>query len=167
MRGTGAIYWLIILLVIGVARLCPAGSGDEGAFFSPDGSLIILSQAEVAFHVDGPPGLYDAEAPVEVFVRSISGEWAISCHAEPLLGENGEIAPDRIFIKHEYTDPNADFGGGPGYESLGEPRLIAEGAFTGPGPLEANSLSFRILTTWKDEPGTYRGLIRFTYLLKP
>jgi hypothetical protein len=97
----------------------------------------------------------------------MSGHWAVTCHAEALVGEEGVIPPDRIFFKHQYTDPTSDQGAGSGYENLGEARLVAEGAFTGPEPLEVNSLKFRIMTTWEDRPGTYRGIIRLTYLFKP
>jgi hypothetical protein len=100
-------------------------------------------------------------------VRSGFGKWAVLCHAEPLIGDEGEIPPDRILLSHEYTEPDADHGAGPGDQGLGEVSLVGEGSFTGPEPVKVNTLRFRLLTTWGDKPGTYRGLIRFTYLINP
>jgi hypothetical protein len=161
---------LVTSLTLSVPVLAREFSSDklrERPFFPPDGSLIIVSQGEISFHIDGPPGAYDADMPVEIRTGSISNHWTISCYAEPLIGERGIIPPDRLFVRHEYSDPRSDFGAGKGYESLAEPVLVAEGSLTGPEPLEVNSLRFRIMTTWRDPPGAYRGLIRLTYLPMP
>jgi hypothetical protein len=167
MRGAFILCCVLVFSKVGYAQELPSGRPQKTAFFPVDGSLLVLSQDEVFFHAQGPPGVYDAEMPVEVYVGSVSGSWTVSCHAEALVSEKGNIPPDRIFFKNQYTDPNSDHGAGAGYESLGETCLVAEGAFTGPQLQEVSSLRFRILTTWEDKPGTYRGVIRLTYLFKP
>ncbi len=167
MRGALLFCLLAVAAQFAHAQHAPSRRSPDAVFFSQDGSLIVLSEGEILFDVDGPPGVYEAGTPVQISVGSVSGHWAVSCHAEPLVGERGLIPPERIFVEHRCSDPSSDQGAGPGYESLGELRLVAEGGFTGPEPLEVNSLRFRLLTTWEDKPGTYRGIIKFTYLFQP
>ena len=64
---------------------------DGQAVFPGEGSVIILSEGQVFFNVDGPPGVYKAERPVDILVGAEAGNWVLSCHAEPLVGERGEI----------------------------------------------------------------------------
>jgi hypothetical protein len=132
-----------------------------------DAPIIVLSQEKIHFDVNGPPGLYEGDILVDVSVQFPSAEWAILCHAEPLSSDSGEIPPSRIFFSHLYAKEVPDQGAGTGYQSLEEPRLVAQGAFASPALLNVNTLRFRLLTTWEDKPGTYIGIIRFTYLVKP
>jgi len=130
---------------------------------------IILSPDSISFHADTSPGTFDSQ-PVDVTVRSDHKDWSIHCEmisSLTLSGRKSKIPLERLFINTPYTHPAVDKGAGPGYESLDEPRLIAKGFFTGPVSIKASSLKFRLLTTWKDKPGTYVGQIRFTYLTNP
>lgn len=129
--------------------------------------MIILSSDSISFYVCGPPGRFDAQQAVEVDVRSGYENWTLSCEVSSLKGENGEIPGSRIFMNSPFTDPNIDQGAGPGYEAPDEPRLVARGSFTGPLAIKVSTLKFRLVTIWEDRPGTYTGVIRFTYLVKP
>ena len=128
---------------------------------------VILSSDSISFYVCGPPGRFDAQQAVEVNVRSGYEDWTLSCEVSSLKGDTGEIPSSRIFVSSPFTDPNIDQGAGPGYEGLDKPRLAARGSFTGPLAIKVSTLKFRLLTTWEDRPGTYTGVIRFTYLVKP
>jgi hypothetical protein len=130
---------------------------------------IILSPDSISFHADSSPGTFDSQA-VDVTVRSDYKDWSIHCELiSPLTfsGSKNKIPFERLFINNPYTNPVIDKGAGPGYESMGQPRLVAKGSFTGPVAIKASSLKFRLLTTWEDKPGTYVGQIRFTYLTNP
>jgi hypothetical protein len=131
------------------------------------GPFVAVSQDQISFHVNGPPGTYDADAPIDVLVRGIVGYWMVSCHAEPLLGDQGEIPPSRLFLQQEVRGGDIDDGAGQGFATLAESRLVAEGGFTGPEMIKVNTLRLRLLTTWSDKPGIYTGVIKFTYLMKP
>ena len=103
-------------------------------------------------------------------VRSDRKDWSIHCEViSPLTlsGRTNKIPFERLFINTPYTNPAVDKGAGPGYESMDQPRLVAKGSLTGAAAIKASSLKFRLLTTWKDKPGTYVGQIRFTYLTNP
>ena len=130
---------------------------------------IILSPDSISFHADTSPGTFDSR-PVDVTVRADSKDWSIHCEViSPLTlsRRTNSIPFERLFINTPYTDPAVDKGAGPGYESMDQPRLVAKGSFTGAMAIKASSLKFRLLTTWKDKPGTYVGQIRFTYLTNP
>ena len=153
-------YLLAILLTI----LIP--SWLARAQIDPD-ITIILSSDSISFYVYGPPGRFDAQQAVEVDVRCGYEDWTLSCEVSSLKGEHGEIPGSRIFMSSLFTDPDIDQGAGPGYEALDEPRLVARGSFTGPLAIKVGTVKFRLLTIWEDRPGTYTGVIRFTYLVKP
>jgi hypothetical protein len=141
---------------------------DGEAVFPGEGSVIILSQGELVFNIDGPPGTYEAHAPIDVFVGAEAGSWVLSCQAGPLVGERGTISPARILV----TGVDAVSGGSgrvatEGYRGLAEPFVVAEGAYLGPQPVKVSTLKFALLTTFQDKPGTYVGSITLTYLFRP
>ncbi len=133
----------------------------------PDVPLVILSQEGIHFDVDGPPGAYDADASVHVSVRCNSGNWALLCCAGPLVSEGGSIPPERILLDQVCVGQIADQSAGQEYQSMEQPRVVAQGGFTGPGPIEVAEVGFRLMTTWDDTPGTYAGSIIFTHLVNP
>ena len=130
---------------------------------------IILSPDSISFHADTSPGTFDSQS-VDVTVHSDHKDWSIHCEVITplkLSGRTNRIPFERLFINTPYTDPAVDKGAGPGYESMDQPRLVAKSSLTSAMAIKARPLKFRLLTTWKDKPGTYVGQIRFTYLTNP
>jgi hypothetical protein len=155
---------LLVQVAYGQERL---RSGEGEAVFAGERSVIVLSRGQILFNVDGPPGVYEADGPVEVLIGGDPGNWVLSCQAEPLIGERGEIPPDRLFVNYVNADPRVDNGAGGGFYGLGEPIVLAEGPSLGPVPMGVNTLRVRLLTSCYDTPGVYVGAVILTYLHRP
>jgi hypothetical protein len=137
------------------------------AVFPGEGSVIILSQGEILFNVDGAPGFYEAQSPVEVLVGADAGSWVLSCEAQPLVCGRGEIPPERILVRSINGGSGTDQRAREAYRGLEEPRVVAEGPYLGPVPVKVSTLMFAVLTTCEDKPGTYVGSVTLTYLFRP
>ncbi|MBT3881097.1 MAG: hypothetical protein HON76_10550 [Candidatus Scalindua sp.] len=119
-------------------------------------TFIKLSTDSIVFNVSGEPGEYIADKNVEVTVGSNSSSWAVEAVATPLIGENGEIPANQLYIKKK---------GGKDYTDMGSEILLAEGSQT--SPTVTSDLSFKLKTTWENRAGTYDGEIMFIYLAIP
>lgn len=125
-----------------------------------------IDPVEVTFHVDGPPGIYDADLPVSVSVSSGFSDWSLQCQASALIeGTNGGVIPaSRIYLSGLIGDIAT------GVEpliSLDQPVVVGDGSFTGPEFVPIGVLDFKMESEWDDRPGTYIGQITFTYLAVP
>lgn len=118
----------------------------------------------IRFYATAGPGVYDGDTEVVLLVSSNQEDWAIAVQAAPLQGETGQIPGDQVFVQSDYTDPEADEGGGIGYLCIGEPRVVARGTQTASSEIP---LRFRLKTTYNDKMGNYTGVVFFNYLMAP
>ncbi len=129
-------------------------------------TFIKLSTNSIVFDVSGEPGEYTADKNVEVTVGSNSSSWAVKAIATPLVGENGEIPTNQIYIKKSGgKKKNGKKKGGKGYVDMGSEILVAEGSQT--SPTVTSDIKFKLKTTWENRAGTYDGEIMFIYLAIP
>ena len=154
-----------LFAVAALASVVFAGSPAAlGQYLGP--FAVEIDPVEITFLVDGPPGLYEANLPVNVSVSSGYSEWTLHCQATPLVEAVGGmiIPPTRLYIGGGYGDV---LGGDETLVSLEQPVVIGEGSFTGPDFELIGVLDFKIRSVWDDRPGTYAGQITFTYLAVP
>ena len=152
-----------------------------GLLVSPDGAQsinvkliinpftsILLDPPSVYFEAMGQPSVFDAVSEVAVRVSSNYAGWTVSCKASPLslTGRgNNIISNKRIFIGTAEAKNYRDEGAGRGFKRMHKSILLGSGDQT--PPIEFERLRFRLLTTWKDRPGTYDGNVTFTFLVSP
>ena len=148
----------IIFLLLPVAA---AAQPDyvEGPF------AVQIEPSQVSFYVDGPPGVYNADMPVNVSVRSGFAEWSLHCQASPLIEQDQGLAipASRIYLASGLADAFA----AETVVSLEQPVIVGDGSFTGPEFVPAGVLQFCLQTEWADAPGTYLGQITLTFLATP
>jgi hypothetical protein len=125
-----------------------------------------VNPAAVAFHIDGPPGLYSANVPVNVEVTSGFADWSLYCQASYLTEvTSGTTLPaDRICLAGGFEDTFTDQKS---LVALDQQIVIGRGSFTGPTFVNSAVLSLKFRSQWEDEPGTYVGQITFTFLATP
>ena len=128
---------------------------------------VALSEERIDFNISGLPGLYEADRPITISVDPPFGNWVVFCQGEPLRGPRGLIPPDRIFVSQQRVNPDGTPEPGFEFTSVEELRLVAEGMPSDQQLPGVSTLRFQLLTTWEDEPGTYIGAIKFTYLVRP
>jgi hypothetical protein len=152
--ATLAVSALIVLLAV------------SSTFAQYEPFAVEIDPQDISFHIDGPPGIYDADLPVNVSVSSGFSEWTLHCQASTLAGllKGGAIPPSRLYLEGVLDDLAV---GDESLVSLDKPVLVAQGTFTGPEFVPVNVLRFRIRSEWEDKPGTYSGQITFTYLAVP
>ena len=118
----------------------------------------------VEFEALEQPGVVDADKHVQVIVSSNCTNWSVECSSAGLTSADDFIPSERLFVKSFYTDPGADNGAGPGYESLVVPKLVAAGS-------ASRELSYQVYlkleVTWDDTPGDYDGILNFTVMPTP
>jgi hypothetical protein len=147
--------------------LCLAvGLNYSSAWAQYEPFTVEVDPQEVAFTIDGPPGMYDAVMPLNVSVSSGYSEWSLHCQASSLIEvANGWAIPaSRIYMDGGFQDV---LGDGEGVLTLDQPVLVAQGTFTGPEFVLVSVLSLSIQSEWEDKPGTYTGQLTFTYLAVP
>jgi hypothetical protein len=150
-------------------RTEPAGPGAAVARGAAPTNWSLQASGEtgeeyIRFYATGGPDLYAGDSQVVVLVSTNEDTWAIGVQATPLQGEGGDIEADRVFAQSEYTDPDADEGGGVGYICIGTPRVIAAGPQSEISEFHVN---FRLKTTHMDKAGKYAGRIFLDYLISP
>jgi len=125
-----------------------------------------VSPADVSFHIDGPPGFYSANVPVNVEVSSGFPDWSLYCQATYLTEvTSGTTLPaDRICLAGSFEDTFADQKN---LVALDQQIIIGRGSFTGPAFVNSGVLSLKFRSQWEDKPGTYVGQITFTFLATP
>lgn len=136
------------------------GPGEDQPF------AVEVSPPEIGFHVDGPPSLYPASAPVTISVRSGFADWTLYLQASPLVEvTKGWVVPaSRVLIEGAFQDVlTADAG----LVGLSQPIMVAAGEFTGPDFQLSAVLNLKLMSEWTDRPGTYRGQIILTFLATP
>ncbi len=137
--------------------------GDMGLSVSPidpvGGRTLVIR-----FQATAGPGLYDADREVVVRVRSNSASWTLTAEATPLVGKNGSIPREQVFVGSDYMDPKVDKGGGAGFEGLGSSVVVAKGSKTGMSDIP---LKFKLKAVSKDRAGFYKGFICLSYLAAP
>lgn len=129
------------------------------------GSSTEQVEDRVRFYATAGPGLYDSDSEVVLLIGSNQEGWAIGVQAAPLECGESQIPGDQVFAQSDYTDPDADEGGGVGYICIGRMRVVAR-AGGQIGSLEV-PLRFRLKTTHTDKVGTYMGEMLFSYLITP
>ena len=136
----------IVLILVGIfLQLSTVYCWSE-----PD-SEIILSHDLIQFHlVSGQASPVDADIVVRIIVQSSKSGWVLNYQANPLIGLEGEIPPDRIQVKTPYSN---------GFEGLDLPRLVGRGDDSGTKPDEVATIQFRYMATGQEKPGTYEGTI--------
>jgi hypothetical protein len=123
-----------------------------------------LTEDRIRFYATGGPGMYNADREVVLLVDSNSDGWAISCRAASLVGDNGELPADRVYVKYVDTNSDTPPDGDDGFVDLGEARVVLSGAQVDG---EQARLRFRLETTSDDKAGTYAGTIQFSYFIAP
>jgi hypothetical protein len=120
----------------------------------------------VSFHIDGPPGLYSANVPVNVEVMSGFADWSLYCQASYLTEVTSGITlpASRICLAGSFEDTFADEKS---LVALDQQIIIGRGSLTGPTFVNSGVLSLKFRSQWEDKPGTYVGQITFTFLATP
>jgi hypothetical protein len=158
-----ALARIVITLILVI--LVSAAMADDRRYW--DGAFgVEVDPVEISFRVDGPPGIYDSEAPVNVSVMSGYADWTLYCQATPLVEiTKGWVLPsDRLCLAGVFRDiyePTQELVG------LGEPLVIGTGSFTGPDQVLTSVLDVKLRCEWNDRPGIYQGQIIFTFLAMP
>jgi len=139
----------------------------DGPPFRNLGSFVsggTLARGVVEFEALEQPGIVEADKHVQIIVSSNCTNWSVECSSTGLASEDDFIPPERLYVRSFYTDPGADQGAGPGYESLAVPKLVA----TGSAALELSYQVFlKLEVTWDDLPGDYDGILNFTVMPTP
>lgn len=121
-------------------------------------------QSSIDFEALEKPGIIEPDKHIQIIVSSNCTSWSVDCSSEGLTSLDDMIPPERLFIRSYYTDPGADEGAGPGYESLVAPKMVATGS-------ASQELSYEVFlkldVTWEDEPGSYDGILKFTVMPTP
>ncbi|HVP57477.1 MAG TPA: hypothetical protein VMU02_05225 [bacterium] len=125
-----------------------------------------VNPPQVSFHVDGPPGVYEANVPVNVQVTSGFRDWSLFCEASYLTEvTSGVTLPaDRICLAGSFQDTYTDQKS---LVTLNQQVVIGRGTFTGPTFIDSAVLNLKFRSQWEDRPGTYVGQITFTFLATP
>ncbi len=159
---------IFVTVVAGLTAVAGLGVVVYGVnpVFNDSPFAVIVEPEEITFHIDGPPGLYEAGSPVNVSVRSGFPDWSLHCQATPLteISKGWVIPARRLFIIGAFQDAPL---GSEGLLSLDQPILVGRGSFTGPEFTLTSVLQFRLRTDWTDHPGTYKGKVTFTFLATP
>jgi hypothetical protein len=123
-----------------------------------------LARGTIEFEALQQPGIIEADKHVQIIVSSNCTSWSVECSSAGLNSVDDAIPPERLFIRSYYTDPGADYGAGPGYESLALPKIVAAGS-------SSQELSYQVFlkleVTWDDTPGDYDGILNFTVMPTP
>lgn len=119
----------------------------------------------VRFSQHGRPGALAPDPAIEMQVSCFAPEWSVSAQASPLVADSGEgeIGPDRLFVRSDFTRAQPDIGAGSGFVPLDRPVVVAGGR----APISSTPLDFRLITTWQDAPGIYRGEVQLTVIVRP
>ena len=131
-----------------------------GAFVDGGG----MARGVIEFEAMEEPGIIEPDRHVQIIVSSNCASWSVECSTDGLTSEDDFIPPERLYLRSFYTDPAADFGAGPGYESLAVPKTVASGT-------ASQELSYQVYlkleVTWDDMPGDYDGILNFTVMPTP
>ena len=123
-----------------------------------------MGRGTVEFEAMEQPGIIEADKHVQIIVSSNCTSWSVECSSTGLASADDAIPPERLFVRSYYTDPGADYGAGPGYESLELPKIVAAGS-------SSQELSYQVFlrleVTWDDMPGDYDGILNFTVMPTP
>jgi hypothetical protein len=123
-----------------------------------------MARGTIGFEAMTEPGIIDGDKHVQIIVSSNCTSWNVEASTLGLTSEDDLIPPERLFLRSYYTDPGFDEGAGPGYESLGVPKLVATGS-------ASEELSYQVFlrleVTWEDKPGDYDGVLNFTVMPTP
>jgi hypothetical protein len=127
---------------------------------------IQVNPADVSFLIDGPPGLYSANVPVNVEVTSGFADWSLYCQSSYLteVTSGATLPANRICLAGSFEDTFAD---AKSLVALDQQIIIGRGTFTGPTFVNSGVLSLKFQSQWEDKPGTYVGRITFTFLATP
>ena len=123
-----------------------------------------LGRGTIEFEAMEQPGIIEPDRHVQIIVSSNCTSWSVECSSQGLTSIDDFIPPERLFVRSFYTDPEADYGAGPGYESLALPKLVASGS-------ASQELGYQVFlkleVTWEDTPGDYDGILNLTVMPTP
>jgi hypothetical protein len=124
----------------------------------------VQARGTIEFSALEQPGIIEPDKHVQIIVSSNCTSWSVECNTTGLTSTDDFIPPERLYLRSFYTDPDADYGAGPGYESLAVPKLVA----TGSASRELSyQVYFKLEVTWCDLPGDYDGVLNFTCMPTP
>ena len=122
-------------------------------------TTVKLSTNEITFDVRGEPGEYFSKETVEVRVGSNQSKWSVYLKASgltPIVDGVRPLSRNRLAFSR---NNDGQFLG------LKQDQILLQGnAAQIPTPM---TLRFRLLTTWEDRPGTYKGRITFAFMANP
>ena len=154
-------YMLVTILTVESGRVEPDLLATSRPAYTQSGAQ---PQSSIEFEALEKPGIIEPDKHIQIIVSSNCTSWSVDCSSDGLVSLDDMIPPERLFLRSYYTDPGADEGAGPGYESLVAPKMVATGS-------ASEELSYEVFlkldVTWEDEPGSYDGILKFTVMPTP
>lgn len=144
-------------------HIVEGGEIGQKAMASPQGFSARSRSNVINFSGLEKPGVIAPDKHVLIIASSNTSNWSIVCTSTGLQSEDDFIPPERLFIHSSYSS-GKDEGAGPGFESLGSPRLVAMG---GVASQIEKEVFLKLELTWDDKPGSYDGIVNFEILPVP